>query len=214
MNARIPDLLQRLRALWEARAANPRSATKTAADAHDETALAAADALAVWPATLPPDACVTGIRHPVAEYLNTALSVPAGNPVIDGILAALREVAPVLPWKYNYAPGRGGAADAGRVAWAELIGPVAPVVSDELCVGVTLIAPLTLYPAHHHPAAELYGVLSGTARWQSPAADRDRTPGEFIYHQPGIVHAMETHDQPLLAAYTWTGDVKTWSVYV
>ncbi|MDR1304412.1 MAG: cupin domain-containing protein [Verrucomicrobiales bacterium] len=169
----------------------------------------AATALARWPLTVSQPLTVTATGHAILQYLPDNL---AASP--SAALRALDAVAARLPWRYNYAPGRGGNADAGRVAWAEFIGPAAPIVSDELCVGVTLIAPRTLYPAHRHPAAELYYVLGGTARWQSPAADGDRAPGEFIFHPPNVVHAMETRDEPLLAAYTWTGDVRALSQYV
>ena len=39
-------------------------------------------------------------------------------------------------------------------------------------------------------------------------------PGALVLHPSGVVHAMRTHEEPLLAVYTWTGeDVRTPSVY-
>lgn len=35
----------------------------------------------------------------------------------------------------------------------------------------------------------------------------------MILHPSNVIHAMETHDEPLLAAYTWSGDVHTLSAY-
>jgi hypothetical protein len=42
----------------------------------------------------------------------------------------------------------------------------------------------------------------------------DYPPGAFILHPSQAIHAMQTHAEPLLAIYTWSGaDVRTASVY-
>jgi quercetin dioxygenase-like cupin family protein len=69
------------------------------------------------------------------------------------------------------------------------------------------VAPHTNYPAHAHPALELYHVISGRARWTAGGTVEDRRPGDFILHPSGIRHAMSTSEEPLLTIYTWTGDV-------
>jgi hypothetical protein len=79
---------------------------------------------------------------------------------------------------------------------------VAPIASDEVCLGVTLIAPHTLYPLHRHNAVETYFVLSGTATWTAAGRSQTQPPGSFILHPSNIVHAMQTWDEPLLAVYT------------
>ena len=124
----------------------------------------------------------------------------------EEVRAALSALADRLPWRFSYAP-RADAPDlAERVAWAELVGPSAPIRSDRLCVGVTLIAPHTLYPDHRHPAIELYRVLSGTATWSAAGVARPVPPGEWVLHPSGVVHAMRTGAEPLLALYTWSGE--------
>lgn len=99
------------------------------------------------------------------------------------------------------------------MAWAELVGPLAPFHSDKVCLGVTAIGPHTRYPEHLHPAAEVYFVLSGTARWTAEGVTHERPPGSFILHPSNIVHVMETGDEPLIAAYTWSGDIVSPSIY-
>ncbi|MDR3087296.1 MAG: hypothetical protein LBU45_05020 [Azoarcus sp.] len=119
-----------------------------------------------------------------------------------------------LPWRYSYTP-RANAPDIGeRMAWAELVGPIAPFHSDAVCLGLTAIGSHLLYPAHKHPAVETYLVVSGTANWTAGGITRARLPGELILHPSNIVHAMEAGDAPLLAVYAWTGDVGTLSTYV
>ena len=90
------------------------------------------------------------------------------------------------------------------------------LVSDpDLAFGVLLLGPRTEYPAHHHPAAELYVPLS-RADWAQASAAGERKPnscrrepGSVIHHPPNLVHATRTRDTPLAALYLWAGDLAT-----
>ncbi|MDR0700837.1 MAG: AraC family ligand binding domain-containing protein [Azoarcus sp.] len=153
---------------------------------------------------------------------------PSGHPVIRqlqqtpprseetataAIFRAFQPQLDALPWRFSYTP-RIDAPDIGeRMAWAELVGPIAPFHSNKVCLGLTAIGPRLLYPRHYHPAVETYLVVSGTAAWTAANLTRRAPPGALILHPANIVHAMETSDEPLLAAYAWTGDVETLSVY-
>ncbi|MDR1228036.1 MAG: AraC family ligand binding domain-containing protein [Azoarcus sp.] len=150
--------------------------------------------------------------HPVIRQLQ---QTPPRNSE-DSTAAIFRAFLPqldALPWRYSYAP-RPDAPDIGeRMAWAELIGPIAPFKSAKVCLGLTAIGPRLLYPRHRHPAVETYLVVSGTAAWTAENTTRRHPPGTLILHPANIVHAMETGGEPLLAAYAWTGDVETLSAY-
>lgn len=152
-------------------------------------------------------------RHPIINYADSVLAYR--NAATANLVAAIRPVIDFLPWRYSYSK-RADAPDLGdRIAFAEIIGPDAPFPSHSVCLGLTLIGPGTLYPAHKHPAVELYHVVSGTAEWTAGSITRLQPPGAFIVHPSNIVHAMRTHEEALLAIYTWTGkDVVTTSVYV
>jgi quercetin dioxygenase-like cupin family protein len=83
------------------------------------------------------------------------------------------------------------------------------------CFGFTLIAPHTHYPAHAHPAIELYLVIAGAATWGLGDAPAEiRPPGSVIVHPSGAPHAMTTGAEPLLALFTWRGDLATSPSYV
>lgn len=149
---------------------------------------------------------------PVTRYLPELL---AGlGPPAEGVVAAARSASASLPWAYAYPP-RADAPDLReRIAFAEMVGPAAPLRCETHCLGLTLIAPFTRYPLHHHPAVELYLVLSGTARWTAAGRVRAVEPLGLVLHPSGVLHAMETSAEPLLAAYAWTGsDVRTASRY-
>ena len=151
-------------------------------------------------------------RLAATRHLPAALQ--AGNESTADLLNAIGPVARRLPWRYSYPP-RADAPNLGNeIAFAELIGPEAPFQSDSICLGLTLIGPETLYPAHRHPAVELFFVVAGSAVWTLDGVSHEHPPGTFILHPSQAVHAMHTHSEPLLAVYSWTGaDVRTPSVY-
>jgi quercetin dioxygenase-like cupin family protein len=153
--------------------------------------------------------------HPVVRQLRQT-APRDGDASITAIFRAFLPQLDALPWRYSYAP-RPDAPDIGeRMAWAELVGPIAPFKSAQVCLGLTAIGPRLLYPRHHHPAVETYLVVSGTAAWtaeETPPRTTRHPPGTLILHPANLVHAMETGDEPLLAAYAWTGDVETLSMY-
>ncbi len=154
----------------------------------------------------------TRSKHPVTAFIGAAAE--RGSDTTAALLDAIAPVVHCLPWKYNYEP-RADLPDLGlRMGWAEIIGPEAPYRSKSVCLGLTLIAPDTLYPEHYHPATELYHVIAGTATWILDDVPRVYPPGAFILHPPESVHAMRTSTEPLLALYTWSGpDVVTLSGY-
>lgn len=126
-----------------------------------------------------------------------------------GIAIAVARVRDRLPWGYHYPPRAGEADLAGRIAFAELIGPDGPMQAPAVRVGFTLIAPHTGYPLHAHPAVELYWVISGHARWEGRQGERRVPPGAFVLHHGDEPHAMYTAAEPLLALWGWSGDIDT-----
>jgi quercetin dioxygenase-like cupin family protein len=126
---------------------------------------------------------------------------------------ALRPIGNLLPWRYGYSARPDAPGLETAMGWAEIIGPQAPIHSDQFCFGLTLIAPQTYYPPHRHPAVELYQVLIGHAAWTLGSATDIQPPGTIILHASGVVHAMRTGDEPLLAIYSWTGDIVSPSVW-
>ena len=176
--------------------------------------------------------------HPELEHLRRSLSAAAQRPDfrhprarsyrsifqhalevgrrggIGSIASALQELSSDLPWDYHY-PARAGEADlAGNIGFAELIGPDGPLQARDCRVGFTLIAPDTQYPLHAHPAIELYMVIAGIAIWSASGADQVVPPGGFVLHRTNEPHAMQTTHEPLLALYSWRGDLETAAYYL
>jgi mannose-6-phosphate isomerase-like protein (cupin superfamily) len=123
--------------------------------------------------------------------------------------AALSPLAAVLPWRYGYAPRLDAPGLERRMAWAELVGPDAPIRSDRVGFGLTFIGRDTFYLPHRHPAVELYAVVAGSADWTLGEETTRRRPEDFVLHPANAVHAMRAGSEPILAIYSWTGDIVT-----
>jgi quercetin dioxygenase-like cupin family protein len=168
--------------------------------------------------TRPDEKHLKSSGHPVITQLRQigaqGRAAPSPSPSTQAIFDAFLPHLDALPWRYSYEP-RPDAPDIGqRMAWAELVGPIAPFHSHKVCLGLTAIGPGLLYPLHYHPAVETYLVVSGTAEWTADGVTRQQAPGTLILHPANIIHAMKAGDEPLLAVYAWTGDVETLSAYV
>jgi mannose-6-phosphate isomerase-like protein (cupin superfamily) len=179
--------------------------------APDAIGAEAALVLSAWPQDWIAPPLHDTAPHPASRHLAGALA--AGGLAPD-LRRALGDVAAVLPWRYAYPPRADGPDLAADIAFAEVIGPRGWAGSDAIRVGLTLIGPDTYYPLHVHPAVESYAVLSGTAEWVADGETTVRPPGAWILHDSGTPHAMRTGAEPLLAVYSWTGDLGSPSIYV
>ena len=149
--------------------------------------------------------------HPLVRFLPAALALTRTH--APEVASVLEPIAERLPWRYGYEPRPDAPGLESAMGWAELVGPEAPFGSGEVCFGLTVIGPRSYYPPHHHPAIELYYVLVGHADWTAGERTATQPPGATILHQANSVHAMRTGEEPLLAIYSWTGDVISPSVW-
>lgn len=145
-----------------------------------------------------------GRRVPATAFLDGALAI--GGPETVDLLGAVAGLRRHLSWTKPPAEGLGWSV-AGRLAWAEIVGPKAPVPSDTMRLGLHLQGPRTRYPAHLHAADELYLTLGGEAWWARDDvwSDTPDRPGTLRYHAPCAVHAVETRAVAMLALYAWWG---------
>lgn len=149
--------------------------------------------------------------HPLIRFLPDVLARAAST--APGIAAALGPIGRRLPWRYGYAPRADAPGLEHAMGWAELVGPAAPIVSHEIGFGLTLLGPDVHYFAHRHPAVELYRIVVGHPHWTVGDTTRRRSPGDAILHATNEVHAMRTEAEPLLAIYSWSGDIDSPSVW-
>ena len=154
------------------------------------------------------------LLQPATAFLDEAVAAGLSGPEV-ALATAIGAVAPDLAWSYGY-PVDPTRPDLGeRIAFAPLLGAGGLGSAPQFLAGLTLIAPHTLYPRHAHPAIEFYLVIAGTARWWNGTdGPRRHPPGSLILHESGRPHATETGAEPLLALYTWRGDLASPSVFL
>jgi quercetin dioxygenase-like cupin family protein len=163
-----------------------------------------------WPRGETRGAVVEPERLPACDWLSPALDLGRSGSEA-GLAISIAALAPALHWTYSY-PDR---SLAGQIAFSQIVGRRGLRRGESLHIGLTLIAPHVAYPPHAHPAVELYLVIAGTARWQrglEPPAPQP--PGSIVLHASNVPHAMTTGDEPLLAIWTWRGDLDSPSRYL
>ena len=161
-------------------------------------------------ASEPPPAA--GPSLPILAQMPRALA--AARDAVPDLADPLEALLPGLSWTQNpnYRRHPPAVDFLDRYGYAQFAGPAnVPTLatSEELALGVLMLAPGTVYPPHAHPAEELYLPLA-PARWQRGEEGwRDRRAGDLVHHPSGMVHATQAGEAPLLALYLWLGDLGT-----
>lgn len=141
---------------------------------------------------------------PILAHLAPALGAADAHP----LAAALRPFARALPWTRNENADKSSELLNGQT-YVELVGPDGVLAHAGLRVGLYLQAPGIHYPPHSHAAVELYLVLAGDPLWwQAGRPTFAPGAGALIHHESRQSHAMTTRTRPLLALWTWTGDIR------
>ncbi|WP_299656021.1 dimethylsulfonioproprionate lyase family protein [uncultured Tateyamaria sp.] len=138
---------------------------------------------------------------PVTSHLNRALDngrMERHAPFIR----SLEAIRSTLTWQYGYEKVPRGLER--KFAYAELVGPSGPVITDEVILGLVLFAPGCTYPAHaHRGITESYICLSGAV------SENDQGvygPGSLIFNPPETLHRITVADfHPALLLYAWEG---------
>jgi len=143
------------------------------------------------------------LDHPVMQHLATALASPGAHP----FCAAYAPEILALPWSRRFADRMSGAIRENYAA-VVLAGSPGLATVEGISMGLFLQGPNVYYPAHWHAAEEFYLVLSGTAEWQQGDGPfRALAPGQTAHHASYEHHIMRTGDEPLLAMWSWRGDL-------
>lgn len=130
---------------------------------------------------------------PVCRFLVDALE--NGRKSTAGRIAErLLPLADKLDWVQNpnYTRKSMGDQFLDNCGYTEIIGSRGLLPDETLALGFLLLGPQVRYPPHHHPATEIYHVISGAGNWwQEDQVVQVRPPGSFVYHAPNMSHAME-----------------------
>lgn len=140
-------------------------------------------------------------RRDVCRYLPSALdSSASASEILMRLGRSFSAIDAQLRWLPRPASGPNASAN-----WAEghantmIIGPGGLEQRKDVAIGASLLAPHVRYPDHDHEPEEIYLVMTpgrfqhGTSTWFTPGA------GGTVHNIPGITHAMESGEMPLLA---------------
>ncbi len=104
----------------------------------------------------------------------------------------------------------GGLADEqSQYHYTQILGPAGSVITglhaDNLRFGTLELKPGAVYPAHNHPAAEVYYVVEGEAEWWVDDEVQHVSAGWTIYHRPYAVHGWRNTSAtvPLKLVWVW-----------
>jgi hypothetical protein len=148
----------------------------------------------------------------------TPRAIPAAALLMDALPrtivgAAIAQAAHLFAWRQNpnYTAANMGAAFMAGYGYAEFAGPKEALFHAQgVRVGLLLLGPHLHYPAHAHPAEEIYHPLTRGGLWRRGQEDWRTVPaGRAIHHPPMIVHETKAADSTLLALYCWRGNTST-----
>ena len=123
---------------------------------------------------------------------------------------AIRAASDAVHWRETYKDTNIGDDFMDRFACYCIIGDNAPFMSAAIRLFIVYMPPHFYYPWHHHPAEEMYMVVSGNGVFKRKDCPDERlTEGETSFHQSNQPHAMETLDDPVLCLVAWRDDFET-----
>jgi len=120
--------------------------------------------------------------------------------------AAMRKANPSYPTWFRGNGAHGHADDSSQYSYTVLAGNGAAsgISPRRFLFGTLTLMPGRTYPAHNHPAFEVYYVVSGEAEWYVDDERRTVGPGAAILHRSLAAHGwVATSKEPLRAVWAW-----------
>ncbi len=162
--------------------------------------LEAADALRA----VDPTSARLNPSNPLPKELEEAWSTSPIAP-IDTFAAA----APLLGWHFSgLDDGRIRPDIATNILTCEIVGPDGIFFNETLKVGLFFQTAGLDYVTRLHAAEETFIMLTGSADWTCNDVKTSRKAGDVIHHPSNAPHKSVTLDQPFIAAWRWTGDIR------
>jgi quercetin dioxygenase-like cupin family protein len=123
---------------------------------------------------------------------------------------AIHTASDTVHWRETYKDTDIGTAFMDRFACYCIIGENAPFSSASIRLFMVYMPPHLYYPWHHHPAEEMYMVVSGNAVFRrKECPEKTLFEGDTSFHASNQPHAMETKEDPVLCLVAWRDDFET-----
>ena len=122
--------------------------------------------------------------------------------------AAFHGASPIAQWRETYKGTQIASDFMDRFGCYCLVGSGGAFTSAQFSSYVVYMPSHLEYPAHHHPAEELYVILAGSAEFHCAGkAPETLGPGDVSQHASNQPHATITRDQPVLAYVVWRNNL-------
>ena len=123
---------------------------------------------------------------------------------------AIRAASDAVHWRQTYKDTDIGDDFMDQFACYCIIGENAPFMSAAIRLFMVYMPPHFYYPWHHHPAEEMYMVVSGNGVFRRKGCpDEMLTEGSTSFHESNQPHALETLVDPVLCLVVWRDDFET-----
>lgn len=158
--------------------------------------------------------------HAVVDSCLQAVCAESGpkGPSTSSVATALLAVSDQLLWRSsnkNPDDGPDVVQFSKNCAVTTIIGQGALLPSAHVYAGLSLQRNNIYYPPHAHRAEESYWIIGGSGDWRVAGKPWFAVkPGDSIYHAPGVCHAMQTNEQPMLTLWLWTSHLDSEVVIV
>lgn len=124
--------------------------------------------------------------------------------------SAICDASDAVHWRETYKNTDIGDEFMDQFGCYCIIGDNAPFSSNVIRLFMVYMPPDFNYPWHHHPAEEMYMVVSGSAIFRREnCSDKILNEGETSFHASNQPHAMETIEDPVLCLVAWRDNFRT-----
>ncbi len=143
-------------------------------------------------------------------------SLDITNTARDALRTGEHEAAPAILASWSLIDWHHSGLDDGRIrpeialsmATTELIGPNGMIFHPTVRAGLFMQVASLNYVTRTHPAEETFVMLGGAGYWTCNGSPPKRqTAGAYIHHPSNAPHTSVTKDDPVIAAWRWTGDI-------
>ncbi len=117
---------------------------------------------------------------------------------------AILAASPAVAWRETYKDTDIGDHFMEQFGCYAIIGGGGPFAAPSMRLWIVYMPPNLYYPWHHHPAEEMYFVVSGSAVFSRKGhPDRVLSEGDTMFHESNQPHAMATRGEPVLCLVAW-----------
>lgn len=142
------------------------------------------------------------VQLPACQYLNAAIETICDGPhYVTPFAEAITQLNSLLVWHPRTRANNLIGNEDQNIANCTLVGRNGLEQRDDVQIGMTIMAPETLFADHSHPPTEIYAILSAGSWRQNDQLWHQPHMGGLIYNPANIVHAFKSHQAPLLAIW-------------